>query len=169
MGIEQELFRPGNRVPEHRHVPLPHHHERLLLEGVEPGDEHVGLEPAGELQVGGGDVRDLLVEIIAAGGHDRLGLFLGQAEDHGDVVWSKAPEDVLFPPDLAEAQAVRVDVVYPPQLAFADELLEPDEGGVVLQEMPHHEDALLLLRDSFKLMGIREAERKGLLHEHVLA
>jgi len=57
----------------------------------------------------------------------------------------------------------------PSQLAFADELLEPDEGRVILQEMPYHEDAIVLLRDIFELMGIGQAQRQRLLHEHVLA
>jgi len=104
--VEQELLGPGHGVAENSHVLLSDHHERLLLERVQPGDEHMGLEPARKLKVGGGDVRDLLVEIIAAGGHDRLWLFLRQAQDHGDVVRGEAPENVFLPPDLAEAQAV---------------------------------------------------------------
>ena len=56
----------------------------------------------------------------------------------------KGPEDVFLPPDLAQVEAVRVDVVDPPQFSGRSHLLELDEGRVVLQEVPHHENPAAL-------------------------
>ena len=44
----------------------------------------------------------------------------------------KAPQDIFFPANLSEIQAVRIEILKPPQAAFAHEFLELQECGVIL-------------------------------------
>ena len=57
--------------------------------------------PEGKFQVGGGDIGEFFVKVIATGGHDGVRFFTGQGEDHGDIMGGEGPEDIFFPTDFA--------------------------------------------------------------------
>lgn len=122
------------------------------------------LSPGGELQMRGGHVGDGLVQVVAARGQDPRGLLARQGEDHGDVVGREGPEDVLLAPDLAQIQAVGIDVIDPAQLARGGHVLEPDKGRVVLEQMADHEHEPALLGQGDELLGVGLVQNQGLLH-----
>ena len=68
-------------------------------------------------------------------------LLLGQAQHDRDVVRAERPERVLVGAQLAEVQAVAVDVVHVAELARVDQLLQPHEAGVVLEQVADHQRA----------------------------
>ncbi len=127
------------------------------------------LSPLGKFQMGGGDIGDALMQVIAAGGLDALRLVPRQRQNHGDVVRGERPEDVFLPPDLAQVQPVGVDVVDPPQFPGRGKFLELDEGRVVLQQVPHHQDPAAFFGDFDQLLAFRFVQNERFFHIDVLA
>lgn len=167
VGIEHQLVRPGLRVVENSHLPVPHDDELLLLERVEPGNEDVGPKPRGKMKVGHGHVGDLLVEVIPPGGGNAFRLLSGQSENHGDVMGGERPQGVLLPPDLPQVEPVRIDVIHPSQLAGFHEFFQTDESGVILKKVPHHEDPAARRRQVDEFQGFLLTEDQGFFHEGV--
>ena len=73
-------------------------------------------------------------------GQALLGLLADQAQHDRDVVRAEAPERVLVRAQLAEVQAVAVDVVELAELAAVDQLLQALDRGVVLEQVADHQD-----------------------------
>ena len=74
-----------------------------------------------------------------AAGRELVGLLAGEVQHDGHVVRPEAPQRVLVGAQLAEVQAVAVDVADVAQLARVGDLLELVDAGVVLQQVPHHQ------------------------------
>ncbi|MNT17274.1 hypothetical protein D3C72_1524150 [compost metagenome] len=98
-----------------------------------------------------------------------LGLGVEDAQDEGDVVGAEAPEDVLLVAKLAEREAAAADVLDLAQFALADEVHEGFVGGVVLEDMPDHEDAAERIGGLGEVLGLVAGEGEGLFDEDVLA
>ena len=167
--VEQEFFGPGHRVVEDGHLAVADDDEFLVLEGMQPRDEDVGLDPRREFEVRRGHVGDLAVQVVSARRLDVIRFFAGQPEDHGDVVRGEGPEGVLLAADLAEVQAVGVDVVDPPQAARSGQLLQPHEDGMILQQVPDHERQPSFPRQLDQLLSLAVAQGERLFHVDVLA
>lgn len=73
-------------------------------------------------QVGNRYVDDSILEIGAAEGGDELWRRSRKAVHQSHVMRSKAPENVLFSPNLAQAQSIRVNITQLPQLSIAHQL-----------------------------------------------
>ncbi len=167
--VDREFLLPGQAVVEYGHHAVAHHHEFLFLERMQPGDEDVRLEPRGERKVGHGHVRDPVVQIIAPDRLDDRGKFPGQGQDHGKIVRGERPQGILLAAYLSKIEPVGIDVVDTAQLARVDHVLEFDEGRMVVQKVPHHEDEFLFPgeRDEFLAMAFIKDQR--LFHIGVLA
>ncbi len=74
------------------------------------GGEALELPTPREGEEAHGHVRDLRVEIITGLRLHRIGHLAQEPEDHRDVVRREGPEDVFFSPDLAEVEAIGIDV-----------------------------------------------------------
>jgi hypothetical protein len=81
----------------------------------------------------------------------------------------KAPKDVLLSPNLAEIQAIGIEIAQPAQGALAHQGAHFDEGGMVLEEMADHEHEAPLLRLSDESGTFRVAQGERLFHEDMLA
>ena len=68
-------------------------------------------------------------------------LLAGEVQDHRDVVRAEAPQRVLVGAQLAEVQAVGVDVVDVAELARVGDLLELAHARVVLEQVADHQHA----------------------------
>ena len=123
-GKSEKLALPRLAVVEHRHRVAADHDQLLLLERMQPRHEDVRALAAREEQVRSGHVGDLLVEVVAADGLYRFRLLADQRQDHRQVVRREAPQDVLFAPDLPEIEAVRIEILEPPQRALAHQFLQ---------------------------------------------
>src|SRR4029079_7350814 len=96
--------------------------------------EDVPLYAAREAEVGHGHVGDTGREIGAAGAGNALRLLAQQRQHHGDVVRREAPENVLLVADLADVQAVRINVLDAAQRAGAYQLAQLQDPRGVLQD-----------------------------------
>jgi hypothetical protein len=123
VGIKGKLLVPGLGVVKDSHFLFTHHHKLLLFKGVQPGNEYVGFEPGGKLQVRCGDIRNFLVQVVAARGQHAFGHFACKAENHGYVVGCKGPENVFLAPDFAQIKALGINVVNPSKLSVGCKLL----------------------------------------------
>jgi hypothetical protein len=84
-------------------------------------------------------------------------------------VRSQRPERVLVRAQLAQIQAVAVDVVDVAELARVGDLLELDDSRVVLEEVPDHQDLAGRFGSGHDLLGVGCRLRDRLLDEAVLA
>jgi hypothetical protein len=97
-------------------------------------------------------------------------LLAGEVEHDRDVVSAEAPEGVLVRSQLAQVQAVAVDVVdLVAQLARIRQLLQLLHAGVILEQVPDHQDAPVLLCRANGALGVGDRLRERLLDEAVLA
>ena len=105
--------------------------EAALLVRVEPAQVQVGGEAGREAQEAEHDVLDALAHVALAARLDLVGLLAGEPQQHRDVVRAERPQRVLVGAQLAEVQAVAVDVEDAAELAAVDQLLELDRrrGG----------------------------------------
>jgi hypothetical protein len=87
-----------------------------------------------------------------------------RSDHYGDVVRREAPEHALFPPYLAQAQPVRIDVVDIPERAVLDELVQTRDRRMVFEDVADHEDAPPLLGERHQLRPLLVAERERFLH-----
>ena len=168
MGEDHQLLPPAFAVVEDGHGAFAHDDQLLLLEGMEPRHENVGVLAARKREMRGGDVGHRLRQVVGADRGDAFGLLADQRQDHRNVVRREAPQDALLAPDLPEIEPARVEVAQPAELAVAYRLLQPDEGSVVLQQMADHQGAFALSRDSAQRLGMADVERQRLLDEDVL-
>ena len=100
---------------------------------------------------------------------DARGLLAGEVQQDRDVVRAQAPERVLVGAQLAEVQAVAVDVVDVAQLAGVRDLLELVDARVVLQQVPDHEHLARAPRGLDDALGVGDGLGERLLDEAVLA
>ena len=108
--VDRELAL-DQHVVEGRHPPRADDGDAPLLVGVEPGQVQVGDDPGREAQVAEDDVLDALAHVGGALRDALHGLLADQVQRDGDVVGAEAPQRVLVRAQLAEVQAVAVDVV----------------------------------------------------------
>ena len=126
-------------------------------------------DPGGEAQVAEDHVLHARAHVGAPVRDALLGLLADQVQDHRDVVRAETPEGVLVGAQLAEVHAVAVDVVELAQLTAVDQLLQARHGGVVLEQVAHHQDPPRPLGRRDGAFGVGDGCREGLLHEAVLA
>ena len=91
-----------------------------------------------------------------------------QVEEHRDIMHSETPGDILNvagPPQLLPFLVEMVDL---PDLPFPEEPLDKLNRRLIEQEMTHHQDALVCLRQIHQLLGFARGERHRLLDEDVL-
>ena len=156
-------------IIEDRHLLRTHHDKPLLLDGMQPADEHVGLDPTREVEVAQGDVKDVAIQIGSALARDTNRHLVEQRQHHRDVVRGKAPENVLLGANLADVQTVGVEVVDLSEGAVANQLLQLQDRGVISENVSDHEDSALRRREPHQLLAVLHVHGQGLLDEHVLA
>ena len=82
---------------------------------------------------------------------------------------AEAPERILVGAQLAEIEAVRVDVADLAELAARDDVGEPAHPRVVLEQVSDHQDAAVALSRRDRRLCVTHRLREGLLDEAVLA
>src|SRR5262245_29274000 len=80
----------------------------------------------------------------------------------------ETPQGVFFAPDLAHTEPVRIDVFNSSECPAVNELLQPDDGGMVMQEMADHQHAVVAASRMDHLDSVLPLERKRFLDEHIL-
>ena len=156
-------------VVEHDHLlpaddgHLPH------LVGVEPRQVHVRDLAGREAEEAEDDVLDAGLHEVLPVRDDLRRLLAEQPEDDREVVDAERPERVLVRADHAEVLAVAVDAGHVAELTRVDELLHLAQAGVVEQQMPGHEHAVVGARERDELLHLLAAHRRRLLDEDVLA
>ena len=91
--------------------------EAALLVRVEPAQVQVRGEARGKAQEREHDVLDAVAHVALAARCELAGLLAGEREHDRHVVRAEAPERVLVGAQLAEVQAVAVDVAQLAELA----------------------------------------------------
>ena len=127
------------------------------------------LESVGKLEVGGGNVGVLAVEIAVAGGIDPGRHRVGQTQNHRNVVGRKAPENVFFGADFSEVQPVGVDVLESAELARVHQFAQFQIGRVILKQVTDHQDSLMLPRHLAQAPRVAIAQGEGFFDVDVLA
>ena len=116
--------------------------KRALLVRVEPGQVHVRGAAGREAHEAEDDVLDRRAHVALAARLDLGRLLAEQVQQDGDVVRAERPQRVLVRAQLAEVEAVRVDVVQVAELAGVGDLLERRDGRVVLEQVADHQQPL---------------------------
>src|SRR5437762_1708665 len=80
----------------------------LLFVRMEPADKNVRADAALEKQIGHGHVSDASLEVATARCADRDRLGAHQSRDDRNIVWSKAPKDVLLLAYFSQVQPIGV-------------------------------------------------------------
>jgi len=156
-------------IVKDKHAAAADNDKFLFLVGIEPAHEDVRADARREFDVCHGDVGDAGVEEVAAYGID-IGRFLArQAEDQGDVVGGKGPKDVFLPTDLSQGKAAGINVLEAADFSRADHFFQPDNGGVVVQDVADEEGFLFLCGKVHQLFAVSLGEGKRLFYEDVLA
>ena len=94
----------------------------------------------------------------------------GQGQHHRHVVGAQRPQRVLVGAELAEVQAVAVDVEdLVAELAAVGHLLERPQPRVVLEQVADHQRAPGRGGGIDGSLGVGDGDRQRLLHEAVLA
>src|SRR5262252_4234662 len=102
---------------------------------MKPAYKHMTSDAGRKLEIGHGHIRDLCLKVSATGGRDYTGHRTHEPENDREVVRRKAPEDVLLAPHLAEVQTIGIDVTKLSKLAVGDQLSQPQNGGVIFEQM----------------------------------
>ena len=110
----------------------------------------MGGDPALESQSAQGHVYDPRREITLPLGFHGDRLLLKKVQDHGDVVRREAPQYVLLGANQTHVEPIGVAVEHAAELAFVDELAEPDDGRMVKQDVPDHEDQRSIFGQSYQ-------------------
>ena len=144
--------------------------EATILVRIEPRQVEVRAEPGRKAQEAEHDVLDALAYVGFAVGDRFQRLLAGQVQQHRDVVCAEAPECVLIRPQLAEVQAVAVDVVDAvAQLAGVEQLLELLHAGVILEQVADHQKPAAGAGGCQRALGVGHRLRERLLDKAVLA
>ena len=123
-------------VVERRHPLRADDREAPLLVRVEPGQVHVGSEARREAHEAEHDVLDAGPDVGSLRAPRARTAPRRRVEHHGDVVCAEAPQRVLVRAQLAQVQAVGVDVVDVAELAGVDDLLELPDAWVYSSRCP---------------------------------
>ena len=92
-------------VVEYCHFLVANDGQLLLFEGVQPADEDMCLDATGKLTRCQRRIDRSWINVGAAVGADANGSFFEQEQDGGDVMGSKAPQDIFLGPQLAQVEA----------------------------------------------------------------
>ena len=126
-------------------------------------------EPRVEADVGEDDVLDAVADVGLAAGGDLAGVAVGQLEQHRDVVRTEAPERVLVGAELAEVEALGVQVVDVAEVALFDQVGELADPGVVTEQVPDHQGQVALGGQGHDALSQGRVLGQRLLDEAVLA
>src|SRR5271169_181338 len=110
---------------------------------MQPTHKDVCLDATLELQSAQRSVHNGGIQVAAALRGSVQGHFAKDAKDHGNIVRRKAPQNVLFSPELPKIQPRRVDVQDFSEVALLDQSVELGDRRVVLENVPHHQHGAL--------------------------
>src|SRR5581483_5874558 len=125
-------------VIENRHLTISNNDEFLFLKRMEPRNKNMSLYPAGKREKTDGDVGNPIMEVVPPLRLYPIRHLAHEAENDGDVMRRKGPQDVLFPTNFSEIEAVGVNILNPTEFAGLHQFFEFQYSGVVPQQMPHH-------------------------------
>src|ERR1019366_6326411 len=143
-------------------------YQSLLLEGVQPRNEDVGAHAIVKEKIRDRDVSNIRADVGSSAGNHLEGRIAHKAKDDCDVVRGEAPEDVLLATNLAEGEAIGVDIANLSEFAGCDQLAQLHYAGVVLKDMADHEDTAACTCEIDQLAAFLISKREGLLNENVL-
>ena len=121
-----------------------------------------------EAEVAEDDVLDPVAHVALADGTGLDGLLVRQSQHDRYVVCAERPQRVLVRPQLAEVEAVGVDVVDLAELTRVGDLLQLLNAGVVFEQVPHHQDPPRRPRRLRHLLGLCRRLGQRLFDEAVL-
>ena len=143
--------------------------EAALLVRVEPRQVQVRRQAGREAQEAEDDVLDARAHVALADGVHLVRLLARQVQQHRHVVRAEAPERVLVRAQLAQVEAVAVDVVDVAELAGVGDLLQLLEPGWYSSRWPDHQHPARLRGRRDHALGVGRRLRQRLLDEAVLA
>ena len=165
--VHDELV--GGSIVKHHHFLGAHNHQALLFEGMQPAYENVRLRPARECQICQRHIRNPLIEVRTAGAANFRRLFAEQRQDHRDIMRREAPKNVFFGANLANVQTVGVHVLHASNITAGDQLFQLEDGRMVLQNVPDHQDPALTSSQVDEVCPIGSLQCQWLFNEDILA
>ena len=81
----------------------------------------------------------------------------------------KTPENVFLNPDLADVQAIGIEVLDLSQLSGINKFFKLDDCGMILKDMAHHEDQLVVLCQFHEFLSLFYGQRERFFHENVFS
>ena len=157
-------------VGEDGHGGLADQGQPVFLERVQPADLDLCPYAVRKFNAAEAAIRDALAEVGLGHTPDGDGSGLRQqAQDDRDVVGGQAPEGVFLGSDLAQVHPVGGNAEDLAEGSLGDQLLQPANSGMILQQVPDHEDPVVVAGHFLQLLPLADREGKGLLHIDVLA
>ena len=157
------------RVVEYRHRLRSNDDKPLLFDWVQPTDENVRLHAARKIEVAQRDVADTVIEIGAALARDTRRHLVQERQHHGDVVRSKAPQDVLLGPYLSDVETIGIQVVDLSKCAAPNQFLQLQDGRVIPENVPDHENSAVRLGQCHEMLAMLHINGERLLDKHVFS
>ena len=87
------------------------------------------------------DVADAVIQVSAALAGDARRHLVEERQHHGDVVRSKAPQDVLLGPYLSDIETIGIQIVDLSECAASNQFLQLQDGRVIPQDVPDHQNS----------------------------
>ena len=135
VGIDHQLLF-SFQIVKNCHPLRPDDAKSLFLEWMQPAHKDVGFHTVPKLQSTQRGVHNGRIQVTTALSRRKEGVLRpGYTENHGNVVWGKAPQNVLFGTELSEIQARRVDILDFSEMALLDQSVELDDCRVVFENM----------------------------------
>jgi len=107
------------------HLLIAHHHQLLLLEGMEPGDKNVSFYSAGKVHGGEGGIGYVMLQVTATSSVYCYRHFPQEHKNHRDVMRCETPENILFDSYLADIESVGIQVLDLAQFAVVHQCFQP--------------------------------------------
>src|SRR5215472_17293543 len=100
----------------------------------------MGLHTAAETAGGHRRVENPWIYVIASMTRYGFGLLVEEGTDRRNIMWGKAPQDVLLGSEFPEIQAGRIDITNATEFATSDQSFKLKYRRVILQNMTYHQD-----------------------------
>ena len=81
----------------------------------------------------------------------------------------KGPEDVFLPANLAQTQTSGINILQAADFSRLDHFLEPDNGSMIMQDMPDKESLSSFRGQADQLFAIPVGEGQRLFHKDMFA
>src|SRR5713226_7058264 len=130
---------------------------------MQPTDENVPLNTAWKIEVTQRDVTYVAIQISTALAGDPRRHFIEKCQHHGNVMWRKAPKNILLCAYFPDIQAVGIQVVNLSECPVLNQFLQFQDSRMISEDVSDHEDSALRRGQFHKVLALLHINGQWLL------